>query len=928
MRIQILEGAKEGFLDIATEQEAILNLSITDISNVGSVSGAYSNTFEIANTKEAQEILSHYFNVNVKAGSVATFDARRKVKVAIVSEEGTFKDDLFLRIKNLKVRADGTVRYFCELKDDKADFFNAINNKMLTDLDFSDGNHVLTRELIHGTFGNTSDNSVFKYHLTTTNGNEYFLNQFKPAIWAKHYASRIAANEGFNIEIQDNEKIKFKDYLIPCTRQNMANNAGEIVKVNLTEDSANYQRLWYSLDNYPETLRLPLVFDEAEFNQENSYNTSTGVFTPFLSYPAGEALLFRIDFEAEVKIINGYHLPAHQVNAYNRPNEDNGYKLKAFINKIPSYYASGSGTSETFFKIPKGETLEANETKNLGVGFGSVLVPAGDLLSGQGLELKFAFVDADGTPYQEWEDSMAGVASVSVSFVIKSAKLSIVSNVEAGFYLGNMVKLNDYVPDKVKQSDLFKMIAGLNNMYIDKIGDRRLRFVRREDFYKEGRRLDWSSKIDMTEYELTEISELTNKKQIFTYKEDKDLLNQTYLDKTGDIYGQFSFTFDSEHVRGENVMKLAFAPTPLHNTNFGAIVPALNGIEPKHEPRILLDGGNMQCQPYKIKTEGLADYVINDGFPYVGHFDNPINPNLDLNFGVCKYYFTPSINRLAVNNMFNLNWRAVMYQINEERILKARFNLNKVDLETFSLKDTVFVLGRWWTINKASINLNRSIGANNYLASLELIPETENEKVKPSKKPTGGKPPRKPNFENEILSGIVSPRPTGGVLNDLVMEIIKQKNNYQGTGVIVTGTGNTISEDVTSAIVLGDNQVIEGNGFFTPNFSISEKGVRPNVSVIDAGQNVVLSLGVSPVTFQVIDAGKDNVLNLGGTKEIDIFNGRVQFHSSNEDSTNAPNEDFDTFQSWSTSDLATSEIGINNATQSIFINFEGTIVKL
>src|SRR5690606_14300237 len=127
--------------------------------------------------------------------------------------------NLNLQLKEIQVSGWNIIVYSVKVYDDKAEMFNRMNNALLTDLDFSDGDHVLTRANVHESFAFTSADSIYKYHLTTPNGNSYNLNQFKPAIYTNEYVRRIAETAGIVLEIQDSDLVKFDKYIIPCTRK-------------------------------------------------------------------------------------------------------------------------------------------------------------------------------------------------------------------------------------------------------------------------------------------------------------------------------------------------------------------------------------------------------------------------------------------------------------------------------------------------------------------------------------------------------------------------------------------------------------------------------------------------------------------------------------------------------------------------------------
>lgn len=868
MRIQIVSGAKQGFLDISGDTPAMINFNNNDIKDVTKLSGSYTSTLKIVNNKSAQEILGHIFNVSVTAQNGVFFDARKKVKCVLVEDGTVFKEDLNLQLKEVAISEFSIVSYSVELYDDKAELFNDLSNKLLVDLDFSDGDHTLSPDLIQSTFNKTSSNSIFKYHLTTNNGNNYALNQFKPAIWASEYVKRIGQTNGFELTVQDSDKVQFKNMIVPCTRQTINTGSEPVVIQKRDTSTGFYERFNDQAQPYQTfgNLGAQIVFNIQEFDPNNQYNDGSGAFVPFTNFPAGNAINFKIDYEIELSIENTLDVELYQFG-YALPDR---LKTRFTLRKNPNPHAFVYSGDELV--IPEDVTLSPLETKIVATGTGSVTFGAGNMLTTESFYQYFAV--AYSQKYKSWRETSDGVErKVKFKARILNAKITISANVDGGFYLGNRVRLNNFIPDKAKQVDLIKTIATLNNMWLIKEDEKKFKLIRRAEYLKAGKRKDWSDKINNDSYTLSDISELTNKSMKFSYKQDKDALNTAYADVTGETYGQFEFIFESEHVRGEKKNEVAFASTPVHETNFGAIVPALNGIEPKHEPRLLLDGGVFNCGAYNITVQGLPNYQLTS-YPHVSHLDHPTAPTLDLNFGVAQYYFYPQ-GRLTQNNMFNLNWRNVMYTINKGRILKALFNLSIVDIHNFEFNDRIFCMGQWWHVNTMKANLNRKVGEANYLAQVELIPADEDDEVKTVVGGIGGtRPPIvrpiKDTFPFPIVSAV------NDAISTTIKGVVSGKNVFLGNGIFeVYGEGNIILGGVTKAVVFGDNMTITENGIHTKNLSILENGqIKVNFSMMDGGKDNVLSLGgQNTIKFSMMDGGKDNVLSLGGTKDFQMMDG-------------------------------------------------------
>ena len=192
---------------------------------------------------------------------------------------------------------------------------------------------------------------------------------------------------------------------------------------------------------------------------------------------------------------------------------------------------------------------------------------------------------------------------------------------------------------------------------------------------------------------------------VLTYKEDNDIANEIYKTATSEVYGQQEFIFDNEYVRDLDKKEIIFSPTPMFNTKFGSVNPLWVGGAPKYNIRILLDGGAYSTiSPFKIYDYNLpsanksTDSMV---YPHISHWNKPIDPTFDINFGVCDYYFRwDNYGSNTNNNLFNLHWRRTLEQINNGKLMTAYFNLNESDIYKMRLSDKIRIDNSWWNINK------------------------------------------------------------------------------------------------------------------------------------------------------------------------------------------------------------------------------------
>ena len=98
-RLQLIDSDVKGFLDIKEGSKVPLNVSISDIRDISSRSGMFSKTIALAGTKNNNNLLNNYFDVNIVAG---TYDVNKRQKVAIVQNGVILRDNCFMRLLKVK----------------------------------------------------------------------------------------------------------------------------------------------------------------------------------------------------------------------------------------------------------------------------------------------------------------------------------------------------------------------------------------------------------------------------------------------------------------------------------------------------------------------------------------------------------------------------------------------------------------------------------------------------------------------------------------------------------------------------------------------------------------------------------------------------------------------------------------------------------
>ena len=800
---------ENGTLDIREDVNFPLSFSVSDIRDISKRTGTFSKTIIAPDTKNNHELLGHYYDVNIQSG---TFNINTITKCQVIQNGVPVLEDALIQLigvtKKQNTNAyEDEVNYELLIKDSKVEFFTQIANKELTDLDFSDLNHTLNSGFIVSSFSNSVADG-YKYILPYSDDSTYRLNEFKPAIYAKTYFDRIFSNAGFSYTWNGLQDAKFDKLLIPYN--------GDVEQANVDSYKVLANNTWTT--SYVSPIGQNPTFYEVidswteVLDSAGSFDPITGVYTAplYTDTTQGQYYNFKLSYTADINLDNTSGGNAYSILSFSNQGQsvDRYYYLRFRLIKngttvVGQYIHSGVlfdatnplpnglntiGTISQVVNIPTSQNILPTDTIEVEVGLGFL---------------------AAGVSF--WRDaaapSIGNLVQVNHEVDVTSLQLDILPNNAPNLYNG-VVAVGGYVPSKIKQSDFVKSIFQMFNLYveIDENQPNNLNLIERDKYYDNGAVKDWTYKLAKDrEQNLQFLPEVTSKKLRLTYKADKDSPNTIFTDITNEIYGQIEYTFDNEYVRDTDVKELVFSPTPVVRTVFDAYVPNIAGAAPKINIRILLDGGNFACLPYdiydiefpltpslNIGTTGITTY------PAVGHFDNPLLPTYDINFGTCDYYYyAPST--LTNNNLYNLYWRRTINQINVGKMLTAYFDLNESDIQSLKLNDKIRIDNSWWNINKI-IDYNAN---DNTLTKVELISvDTEIELV-PFQ--TGNGLP----FQGSITE----------VSNASVLQTRTQTSNVILGDANVFGRGNVVGDSIRG-MIQGIGQSLEEDGLVLRNLQV------------------------------------------------------------------------------------------------------------
>jgi hypothetical protein len=832
VKIQI----QNGYLNVKDSSNFPITFKVSDIRDLSSRKGTFSKTITLVGDSNNNQLLGHLYDVNIQTG---TFDINKLTRCTVIQDELPIVEDAYLQLIAVNKLQSTTnfeqdVEYSVIVKDSQSDFFTKLGSAELTDLDFSDFDHTLNSTNIIDSFSNTDK---YKYILPYAPLDTYPLKEFKPAIFAKEYFDRIFARAGFSYSWATIASERFERLLIPFN--------GDVNNIDYTPYNVIFNKTLNFGSLYPTTITNNWInqnLSNVTQTQDNFnlFNPTTGVYNSPFNLSAGDSINLTIPINYTISFNNTTGLNLTPLAFIT-------HRLKIRIFKNATLHQTVIVDQLLNYVNP---TLVAPGVTQFHANSIIANIQISNVLTTDNITFQ---VSTDNEKNGNFVNS--GTA-YNIGFIwdITSLEATLTPSSNISGYNSN-ISCNLYVPKKIRQSDFIKSVFNMYNLYVDIDPDNpnNLILITRDNYYDTGAVKDWTEKLAKDrEQAITFLPELTKKKITFSYKQDSDSVNKTYFEQLNEVYGQVSFTFDNEYIKDEERKELIFSPTPILKTAFGAYVPALSGASPNTNIRILYDGdlttstANYTIENYVGNTETSNVYA------YATHFDNPITPSFDINYGVCDYYFY-SLANVTANNLYNIYYRRTINQINKGKMLSAYFDLRANDIAGLKLNDKIRIDNSWWSIN----SINDYKANENTLTKVELL-SIDDEidlppyQTKPLKPYVGTNKPAKEisdNFWNNnnvinnggIVIGSIGKQAVNGDnffksitteningIEQIQQQVFKAKITQTGTDdpVIETVYLNTLGFNITPTRTSAGNYIFDGftNDELSAIFLATEEG--------------------------------------------------------------------------------------------------------
>ena len=303
---------------------------------------------------------------------------------------------------------------------------------------------------------------------------------------------------------------------------------------------------------------------------------------------------------------------------------------------------------------------------------------------------------------------------------VKSLKIKALNPILTDAVLNENILIKYSIPRNILQKDFFVWIMKMFNLYIteDKVKEKHLLIEPYVDYYDLSESKDWTYKVARDKpWNIKPMGMLIGKLFEYKYKDDNDFYNEGYKKKYNLPYGSRLEDTSFQFAKDKQTIEIGFSPSVLIQYQatdkvVTAIYKKSSGNAVDQEERM---DSNIRIMMAK-KMTGVASWYIrnNDATPatanlgaalteygYAGHFDDPVNPTKDINFGAAsEIYFDPVT--YPSTNLFNDYWSGYIAEIadKDSKLLTCHVYLTDLDIAKLDFSKPVFIDGVLWRINK------------------------------------------------------------------------------------------------------------------------------------------------------------------------------------------------------------------------------------
>lgn len=755
-----VQGTSSTYTKIDLYDDETFNLTFQIQSNLSNKGSTYSKTIKLPGTQNNNYVFNYLFNesifldINNLSGGTQIF-LNKKIPAGIYDESIELLIGYFeltrVTVNNNMYEYEGV--FYSNIKS----IADVIGEKQLIgngdpndDIDLSEHNHLFNYTTISDSWTSTGYTTSTGYYYpiidygNVKDGNEYYIEQFKPNCYVKEVWDKIFTKAEFTYTSAFLNSDVFKSLVIPQGNnrktstfiyENTKFNVGLATDQELTVELAANRTIENNPIGRSDRILFELTsggtFDNTNTTYDTTnhrWNVNTGGSRTF-SFRGG--LRFGCKYAPEdsspYKIDSGGRSVQVKINLYREDVSGNKYLLQAASVYVPIPY----NPTQPVYWYPGAFFIP---DQSIYVEFDESVIEPITVVDGEKYYIESNCIFVGKFVHYITNAPCPGTLSFMIDKYVNVINESPThfSIEPAGdmynyYSQGNKVYMNDVLPENLSQIKFLGSICNKFNLMFteDKANSKNLIIEPYDQFYYSGTtsHVDWSKKIDISREKWVErIPYLTDKNISFNLASDtNDDYLKRYQESLNCVFGSYTVK-NPYYADNEEKVDDDFSPTTLGNygsTNW--IVSRITSGEPweygyptetDYNTRFLYRnyitaGTGFTLSSVRIMgmvTEGLTGHtailgMLNGSYPYAGHLNNPYSPTFDLNYGIAQYYNTKY---KTANNLVWNYWRnkVSQYLNPNSKMVTLYLRLTPSDISLLDFRKKIFLNNNLYKLNK------------------------------------------------------------------------------------------------------------------------------------------------------------------------------------------------------------------------------------
>lgn len=720
-----------------------LNFQINDIKEPQNKKSSTSNTVTLPGTANNVRTMSGVFTVSavdsVEGGATAFNDFDPTIKAtARYYEKGVLQFQGVCQLLDC-IKNNGTWSFEVVLFEEVVDIFKLLGNYRLTELGWSEYNHILnitnqanswTGSIIKDSvaYNNVTGNDwkgegyyygLIDYGYDRPSDTIFRVADLAPQVFVKNIVDKMFEKIEVTYDSDFFDTQKFKKLLLAYdggefpTVDSTVSAANSVETDQLTDGSGNVVDITQNLIKDSQTpVFLPSILSsEVEYNSDSATNVDpSGLIQsdePFrftAQQPGNYQLVYSgtIDIDLDFTPTGGGG--AYSIDWFRQAS------MVIFKNNQP--YQAQQIYSETV------QTTSLTNNKSITGSFTFDL----DLEPSDYIQVAFFYQNE-----YSFQDNINAATAVSSTLTIAPVTSLDITLQQQQIVEGQLVNIRQFLPDNLTCADFFKGLINMFNLTVrpSETNPRLLEIEPLDDFYFGTQTalgadltLDWTNKVDHSkECRVTPTVNLASKGYKFSFSDDGDYWNTRYKTDTLEGYGVKELLSSSEFSVGTTEYKLPFSTKPLVQIgDTDLIIPqsfqiktdvgGLSTKQPKKGKPFIVqlkraNAGTLQTGVWTHRASG-GD-TARTKYPYVGHLDDIDSPQFDLLFDVPDYVFYDITggNDYTTNNLYIYHSKFLRELVDRNgKLLTCYINLNASDINTLDFRRLIKIDGVVYRLQK------------------------------------------------------------------------------------------------------------------------------------------------------------------------------------------------------------------------------------